>query len=190
MAKQDNGDKRERILSAAREAFRRNSYDETRMADIAREAGVAPGTVYLYFASKEAIVWALAEKYVDQVSARVRAAMETTDLHAAIAGSVHAAFEQSQEERDLVRLFKLSNGLGECAEMVPADRALLDAMTEYLEAGMERGDIRRYPPRALATLIRGTVESVSELSLEKDPEETARNEAALIDILYNTLRPV
>jgi TetR/AcrR family fatty acid metabolism transcriptional regulator len=49
-------DKRAAILRAAIEVFARNGYFNSKVADIARAAGVADGTVYLYFKSKEEIL--------------------------------------------------------------------------------------------------------------------------------------
>ena len=48
--------KRESILRAATRVFARNGYFNSKVADIARAAGVADGTVYLYFKSKEEIL--------------------------------------------------------------------------------------------------------------------------------------
>ena len=48
--------KRESILRAATRVFARNGYFNAKVADIAREANVADGTVYLYFKSKEEIL--------------------------------------------------------------------------------------------------------------------------------------
>src|ERR1700686_1746412 len=48
--------KRESILRAATRLFARNGYFNSKVADIAREADVADGTVYLYFKSKEEIL--------------------------------------------------------------------------------------------------------------------------------------
>ena len=48
-------DKREQILSAAVRVFARQGFEPTRMADVAREAGVAYGLVYHYFGSKDAV---------------------------------------------------------------------------------------------------------------------------------------
>lgn len=44
---------REKILLAARTVFGQKGFYETKMDDIAREAGIAKGTLYLYFKSKE-----------------------------------------------------------------------------------------------------------------------------------------
>src|SRR5881394_2133407 len=48
--------KREAILRAATRVFARNGYFNSKVADIAAAAGVADGTVYLYFKSKEEIL--------------------------------------------------------------------------------------------------------------------------------------
>ncbi len=58
MAKR-TGEKHGVILEAAVRSFARTGYHRTRVADIAREAGVADGTVYIYFESKEDILVSL-----------------------------------------------------------------------------------------------------------------------------------
>ena len=51
-----SADKRSAILRAATRVFARNGYFNSKVADIARAADVADGTVYLYFKSKEEIL--------------------------------------------------------------------------------------------------------------------------------------
>ncbi len=60
MPKQTSSDKREAIIDAAFDLFRHYGYRRTSMEDIARAAGVAKGTLYLYFASKEELFEAIA----------------------------------------------------------------------------------------------------------------------------------
>ena len=55
-------DKREAIMRAATKVFARNGYFNSKVADIARSAGVADGTVYLYFKSKEEILRSIFER--------------------------------------------------------------------------------------------------------------------------------
>lgn len=49
-------DKREAILRAAIKVFARRGYFNSKVADVAKEAGIADGTVYLYFKSKDEIL--------------------------------------------------------------------------------------------------------------------------------------
>lgn len=51
-----NEERRSQILNAAMKIFARDGFQKARMDDIAKETGVAKGTVYLYFKSKEEII--------------------------------------------------------------------------------------------------------------------------------------
>jgi AcrR family transcriptional regulator len=51
------------ILHAARDVFSRNGFAATRMEDIALKAGLSKATLYLYFASKDAVIGALLQHY-------------------------------------------------------------------------------------------------------------------------------
>src|SRR6266511_2365201 len=57
-------DKRKRILEAAVKVFARKGYFAARVSEIARKAGVADGTIYLYFRSKEDILVKLFDEMV------------------------------------------------------------------------------------------------------------------------------
>ena len=60
---------RENLLAAARTVFENRGYANTRIADIARAAGVSHGTVYTWFADKEAVLRALVGDIVSEVFA-------------------------------------------------------------------------------------------------------------------------
>src|SRR3954447_26979563 len=72
------GDKREAILRAATSVFAHNGYFNSKVADIAREAGVADGTVYLYFKSKEEILHSIFDRSVDEAVAEAKKLIEST----------------------------------------------------------------------------------------------------------------
>jgi len=55
-------DKRSRILDAAQSLFLRYGVKRTSLDDVVREAGIAKGTLYLYFDSKDALFAAIAER--------------------------------------------------------------------------------------------------------------------------------
>jgi AcrR family transcriptional regulator len=57
--------KTERIVDAARKRFRYYGLTKTTMHEIARDAGVAVGTLYLYFRNKDELVAACAEEFVE-----------------------------------------------------------------------------------------------------------------------------
>src|ERR687884_1281113 len=65
-------DKREAILRAATQVFAHNGYFNAKVADIARAARVADGTVYLYFKSKEEILHSIFDRSVEAALAAAR----------------------------------------------------------------------------------------------------------------------
>lgn len=68
--------KRESILRAATRVFARNGYFNSKVADIAREADVADGTVYLYFKSKEEILHSIFDQNMAEAIASGRKLIE------------------------------------------------------------------------------------------------------------------
>ena len=68
--------KREAILRAATRVFARNGYFNSKVADIARAADVADGTVYLYFKSKEEILHSIFDQNMAEAIAAGRVLIE------------------------------------------------------------------------------------------------------------------
>jgi TetR/AcrR family transcriptional regulator, fatty acid metabolism regulator protein len=69
------GDKRERILDAAERVFARQGFYQSRVSEIARDAGVADGTIYLYFKSKDDLLISLFESRMERVNQRMATAL-------------------------------------------------------------------------------------------------------------------
>ena len=68
----DTPDKPDRILAAAEQAFSRHGFEHARMQEIAREAGVAEGTVYEYFGNKEELLFKTLKRRLDTQADRMR----------------------------------------------------------------------------------------------------------------------
>src|ERR1051325_4075510 len=69
------GDKRERILDAAERIFARHGFFAAKVSDVAKEAGVADGTIYLYFKSKDDLLISLFERRMQQLNETLRTAI-------------------------------------------------------------------------------------------------------------------
>lgn len=63
--------RRAQILDAARRCFLRNGFHATSMQDLFAESGMSAGAVYLYFASKEEVILAIAEENLRAVVATI-----------------------------------------------------------------------------------------------------------------------
>ena len=75
-ARNGSSGKRESILRAATSVFARNGYFNSKVADIARAADVADGTVYLYFKSKEEILHSIFDQNMADAIAAGRKLIE------------------------------------------------------------------------------------------------------------------
>ncbi len=97
MARNSTGMKYEAILDAAVVEIARRGYYQTTVAMIAKRAGVADGTIYLYFGNKEEILFSLFDRAMDRFIARGKAELEAIggaveklghiiDLHLSLVG--------------------------------------------------------------------------------------------------------
>lgn len=101
-------DKREAILRAAITVFANNGYFNAKVADIAREAGVADGTVYLYFKSKEEILHSIFDRSVDEAIAEARTQLATiTDPRDRLRQIARLHLERLGADRDLAVVFQV-----------------------------------------------------------------------------------
>jgi TetR/AcrR family transcriptional regulator, repressor for uid operon len=58
---------KEKIMQSAMENFAKNGFDRTRMEDIATSAGLAKGTLYLYFKNKEDLFYAICDHNLEEL---------------------------------------------------------------------------------------------------------------------------
>ena len=154
-------ERREAILAAALEEFSARGFAATRLDDVARRAGVAKGTIYLYFRDKESLFQELVRT---MLSPLVGAIEETPKADIPVRAAAEAFVDLFVREiygtrrKDVIRLI-ISEGtrfpkLAEfyyrevIARVVPAMRALL---TRAVERGELRHDaLARFPQLLIA----------------------------------------
>jgi TetR/AcrR family fatty acid metabolism transcriptional regulator len=147
--------KRQQIIDAAVRVFARNGYYNSRVSDIAREAGIASGTIYLYFATKDEILVTLFREKMAAWVAHVRAALSgEDDPLARIRRIVALHFQVLEDDPDLAEVVQveLRQGhkffRGASAHEVSA---YFDLIGGVLLDGMAAGVIRRDLPVSVAT---------------------------------------
>jgi TetR/AcrR family fatty acid metabolism transcriptional regulator len=101
-------DKREAILRAATKVFARSGYFNAKVADVAKVAGVADGTVYLYFKSKEEILRSIFDRGVSKVLAEARARIaDVSDPRERLREIARLHLERLGADRDLAIVFQV-----------------------------------------------------------------------------------
>ena len=101
-------DKREAILRSAIRVFAQNGYFNSKVADIAKEAGIADGTVYLYFKSKEEILHSIFDRAMEEFIAE--GLKEIADIKKAedrLRRITHLHLEKLGADRDLAIVFQV-----------------------------------------------------------------------------------
>lgn len=101
-------DKGAAILRAAIRVFANNGYFNAKVADIASEAGVADGTVYLYFKNKEDILHSIFNRSVDDAIAEARRQVaELADPREKLRRIALLHLERLGADRDLAVVFQV-----------------------------------------------------------------------------------
>jgi TetR/AcrR family fatty acid metabolism transcriptional regulator len=95
-------DKRDALIRAAIKVFARNGFFQSQVADVARVAGVAAGTVYLYFRSKDELLVSIFERTMREAIAESRSALDgITDPGERLRGIARLHLERLGRDRDL-----------------------------------------------------------------------------------------
>jgi TetR/AcrR family fatty acid metabolism transcriptional regulator len=181
-------DKRRRILDAAVRVFARKGYFSARVSDIAKKAGVADGTIYLYFRSKEDLLGRLFDEVMSEhlVLAReaVRALPSAPERLRAIA---ERHLSVLGENRELAAVFQVelrqSTRFMErfTASWLRDYFALLD---EVIEAGQRDGSLRADVSRTLgAKMLFGALdETVTSWLLSEKRYPLKEQAAPVVDL--------
>jgi TetR/AcrR family transcriptional regulator, fatty acid metabolism regulator protein len=181
-------DKRRRILDAAVRVFARKGYFSARVSDIAKKAGVADGTIYLYFRSKEDLLGRLFDEVMSEhlVLAReaVRALPSAPERLRAIA---ERHLTVLGENRELAAVFQVelrqSTRFMErfTASWLRDYFALLD---EVIEAGQRDGSLRADVSRTLgAKMLFGALdETVTSWLLSEKRYPLKEQAAPVVDL--------
>src|SRR5881394_319388 len=139
--------KRESILRAATRVFARNGYFNSKVADIAREAGVADGTVYLYFKSKEEILHSIFDRSMEEAISEGRKQIENiTDPREKLRRIALLHLERLGSDRDLAVVFQVElRGSTKFMEEFSAAgfAEYLSVIRSTIEEGQQAGVFRR-----------------------------------------------
>lgn len=157
--------RREAILSAALQVFAERGFEAARLDDVAERAGVAKGTLYLYFKDKTALFEAIVRNATAPVIENLSAITQAPDVSTrALLERLMAMFvsEVLGSERKLVLRLVLTEGqrfpdLARFYHDEVVSRGL-GLITQILERGVARGEIApasltRFPQLIVAPLI-------------------------------------
>src|SRR6266851_4555497 len=188
------GPKRDVILRAAIDVFAERGFFNAQVADVARAAGVAAGTVYLYFKSKDDLLVSIFDRSMRDGLAAGRAAV--ADLHdprERLRRLARAHLARLGGDRNLAVVFQVE--LRQSTKFMERFSSTLlrdylglirEAIADGQRAGLFRGDIK---PTAAAKMLFGALDEMAtnwilsrrRYSLEADAD-------AVVDLFINGAR--
>ncbi|MGB8389728.1 TetR/AcrR family transcriptional regulator [Mycobacterium sp.] len=199
---EDKSKRRDEILSAAKEVFARKGFHATTIADIAKQAGLAYGSVYWYFDSKDELFHALMAVEENALRNHLAAALAVLDqrddgqqppLRAFLESSVQATLEFFEADKATVKLlFRDAYALGERFEkhLGGIYERFIDDIEISIVAAQQRGDIVAAPPRMAAYTLAALVGQLAHRRLSTDDGVTAAQVADfVVALVLDGLRP-
>lgn len=158
-------DKRERILASAERVFARRGFFAARVSEIAKDAGVADGTIYLYFKSKDDLLISWFETRMKQVNEALRASIAAVPPPEQLRAFIRAYLQMVHDfpaaaEVLTIELRQSSKFMKEYENPQFAD--FLRTLGGLIIAGQERGEIdAAIPPHVLARMVFGMLDELS-----------------------------
>jgi AcrR family transcriptional regulator len=156
------------IVAAATTALGREGFHSTSIKDIAAEAGVAPGLVHYYFASKEELLVAVLDGLCQEISRRWRTAIEgLTDPIDKIDAALSASAEWMRGHPEFYRIVFDLHAVGFTNEAVRRglhelwERQIRDIEMEIATMYRENALPAVLPARELAAVVAATVDGVA-----------------------------
>jgi AcrR family transcriptional regulator len=187
MPRKPDSARRETILKAARTVFVRDGFNEAKMVDIAAEAGVAPGTLYLYFASKENLASSIGEEIFLRLLRDFSKVVQKLGNPHGIDILVEWAATIAHEERDLLLLLKPDGHHHNKNEEDGPKEEFRKELSVVLERLMRTEHVRQYEPDVLAEIVLAVVAGIFKTCLCGNPEQTLAMKRASAEALKHML---
>ncbi|MBI5502594.1 MAG: TetR/AcrR family transcriptional regulator [Deltaproteobacteria bacterium] len=195
MREVDRARKRERILKAAIRVFARHGFFVSRVSQIAGAAGVADGTIYLYFHNKDDILISIFEDRIDALCAVIRKAVsELDDPAEKLRRVIELQLGIVRRHRDLAEV--LSINLRQSTRFLkqfaaPKFNRYLDLIAEIVREGQQKGIFREdVSPRVFACSLFGALDGLTLTWVigKGKPERLQRAADAAATILIEGIR--
>ena len=189
-------EKRERILRAAVKVFARKGFYASRVSEIAKAAGVADGTIYLYFKSKDELLTSLFEDRITRLLSLLKREVEGLPPGPErVRRVVEYQLGLLEGERDLAEVITVN--LRQSSRLLK--QYATRRFTEYLELmaavvaeGQRAGELRDdVSPRIMARAIFGALDGIAMTWALGSAEAGGLKRAAsqVADVLLDGLRP-
>lgn len=188
--------RRRRIREAAVTVFATKGYHDARVSDIAKEAGVAHGLVYHYFAGKEQLLQDVFQRTWKNIELGLRSIEEAEGASARdqLADIVRLLLGSYRMSPDLVRVVVLEvTRSGHLRAQVDEIAEAFSIIERIITSGQDRGELRAdIPPRLVSFVFWGAIDEVLTGwvfgTLPSADEDVADAERAVVEVVLGGLQ--
>jgi len=162
---------RRAILTAAREVFAEVGYEAASVRDIIGRTGLASGTFYNYYRSKEEIAAAIASDAAERLRPILRAQRErATDFAGYLFGIIQVYFQFIVDEQLALRTTRqLAERYPRVRIQTPAAAAVFEELRSSIELVMQRDPGLRIDVEYLTAAVIGVAREIGERMLARQP---------------------
>lgn len=166
-------ERRSEIIDAAHDLFQKKGYDKVTMQDVMTRLGIAKGTIYHYFRSKEQLLEAVIEKISEKMMSQMQAVVEQTKGNAL--EKIQALVQAGRLESDtyvLDELHKKGNEAMHTRLLVATLMRQAPLYAELIQQGCKEGLFQTDAPLECAELILSGIQFLTDLGIHPWTEET------------------
>jgi len=194
-------ERRRDILEAALHAFGSKGFNETTVDEVAQAAGVAKGTVYLYFDSKEHLLLALKKEFMNGLTQAVAditaeaieqlAAGKDVDYRDIIDDIFQAIADYHSEHKGALEVVVRQNtGPDLMQEAIELEREFIQLLTNAFREGTNFGLVHTEDPEMTARLVNAAIrDNLAACLCYEEPKDLERVVTGAKQLLYKALAP-
>lgn len=180
---------RDRLFDAAVAEFRRAGVAEAQIEDIVRAAGVARGTFYLHFPTKDHVLLELLRRKQQAVADKLHAT-KTASVRPFLRRCVELIVEDATRENPALYLEMLAVVARRAPEMRTNVGPMVEAVISFLHAAQQRGDVRAdLTPFDLGAVFLPGVYGLLQMRLDEPDGELRRALYRVVDIFVRGVSP-
>ncbi|AYD89567.1 TetR/AcrR family transcriptional regulator [Actinomyces sp. 2119] len=174
--------RRTEILDAAQHLFATQGVQATSMEDILSRVGIAKGTLYYHFSSKEEILHALISRTTSRVAERARDVATSQEPTIRRFLLIVAAARVDEPERRLAEeLHAADNAAFHVLSIVETVRSLVPVLTEVVEQGVCEGVFATEHPREVVEILLTSASMLLDEGIfAGEPQEAQRRAAGIV----------
>lgn len=182
--------RRETMLKTARHVVARRGLAGASMQAIADEAGVAKGTLYLYFQDRDDLIEQAIGSVLDELMQAVRDELRPgRPLREALRGLVRTEFEFFDTHREFLRVYaELRAPEGTACERRwrrPQFARFLELLKAFLADAMRRGEMKPFDPGRVAFFVAEGLSSIMKRQLDERGRKGAEDAEWIVELLLD-----